>query len=379
MIEAPKAGCIFGDTSWDSSPTDIHGNGTMSGNVGGPVQRATEVDIEKLLLWKQQMEQDIQSQNSSFSPTSAQDHSDGSNTATVTHNDRTGLGAVTYDNPETNAITEALLPPVDPSMLKVDQHRAYDIVTGHLDQTLSGCELPPLRMLIHGKGGTGKSKVIQTITEYFAHRGVIHVLLKMAYTGVAASLINGKTTHTIAMVAVGKNMTISDKLKAKLQQFWQHISYLIIDEMSMLAKRFLAILLCNISTAKMVEGQPSKNESFSGINVILCDNFHQFPPVATSPTEALYFPSNPHKDSAKSQLGRAIYEEFNTVIILKEQMCVTDPVWHDFLEHLRYSRVKEEHIVMLQMLVITNPNSPLTNFKSSPWISTSLVTPQHAV
>jgi predicted ATP-dependent serine protease len=54
-------------------------------------------------------------------------------------------------------------------MLKADQYHAYDIVTGHLDQTLSGCELPPLRMLIHGEGGTGKSKVIQTIMEYFAH------------------------------------------------------------------------------------------------------------------------------------------------------------------------------------------------------------------
>ncbi|KIM59457.1 hypothetical protein SCLCIDRAFT_126157, partial [Scleroderma citrinum Foug A] len=132
-------------------------------------------------------------------------------------------------------------------MLKADQHRAYDIVTGHLDQTLSGRELPPLRMLIHGEGGTGKSKVIQTITEYFTHRGVTHMLLKAAYTGVAASLINGKTTHTIAMVSVGKDTMISDKSKAKLQQFWQHISYLIIDEMSMLAKKFLAILSRNIS------------------------------------------------------------------------------------------------------------------------------------
>jgi len=174
-------------------------------------------------------------------------------------------------------------------------------------------------MLIHGEGGTGKSKVIQTITEYFAHRGVTHMLLKAAYTGVAASLVNGKMTHTIAMVSVGgKDTMISDESKAKLQQFWQHISYLIIDEMSMLAKKFLAILSRNISTAKMVEGQPSKNESFSGINVVLCGDFHQFPPVATSPTEALYFPSNPQKDSAESQLGRAIYEEFKTVIILKE-------------------------------------------------------------
>jgi len=248
-IEAAKEGCIFSDMPWDGGP-NIPGNETMSDEVGRPVRKATEVDIENLLLWKQQMEWDVQSQNLSFSPTRAQDHGDSPNTTSVTCNNGAGLGGVTYNDPETNAATEASLLPIDPSMLKEDQYCAYDIVTGHLDQSLSGREPLPLRMLIHGEGGTGKSKVIQTIMEYFTHRGVTHMLLKAAYTGVAASLVNGKTTHTIAMVSVGgKDTMISDESKAKLQQFWQHISYLIIDEMSMLAKKFLAILSCNISTA----------------------------------------------------------------------------------------------------------------------------------
>ena len=93
----------------------------------------------------------------------------------------------------------------------------------------------------------------------------------------------------------------------------------------------------------------------------------------------LYFPSNPERDSAESQSGRAIYEEFTTVVILQEQMHVTDPVWHDFLVHLRDGRVKEEHISMLRTLVITNSNCPPTDFKNSPWDSASLVTPRHAV
>ncbi|KAG1744830.1 hypothetical protein EDB19DRAFT_1583566, partial [Suillus lakei] len=85
--------------------------------------------------------------------------------------------------------------------LKANQRRAYDIVTWHLNQTLAG-KLPlPLRMIIHGEGRTGKSKVIQTITEYFAHNGAKHMLLKAAYTEVAAFLIDGKTTHTIAMIS----------------------------------------------------------------------------------------------------------------------------------------------------------------------------------
>ena len=63
---------------------------------------------------------------------------------------------------------EASLPAVDPALLKFDQFCAFDIITWHLDQTLSGNELPPLWMILYGEGGTGKLKVIQTVTETFA-------------------------------------------------------------------------------------------------------------------------------------------------------------------------------------------------------------------
>ncbi|OCH86075.1 hypothetical protein OBBRIDRAFT_691913, partial [Obba rivulosa] len=53
----------------------------------------------------------------------------------------------------------------------------------------------PLLMVIHSEGGTGKSRVIQTVTEHFVQKGARYLLLKAAYTGVAASLIDGKTTH----------------------------------------------------------------------------------------------------------------------------------------------------------------------------------------
>ncbi|KAJ7031923.1 hypothetical protein C8F04DRAFT_934012, partial [Mycena alexandri] len=86
--------------------------------------------------------------------------------------------------------------------LKADQRRAYDIIVWHLDNHLAGNKPPPLRMLIHGEGGTGKSKVIKTVTQAFSDRGVPHMLLKSAYTGVAASLIDGKTTHIIGGISL---------------------------------------------------------------------------------------------------------------------------------------------------------------------------------
>ncbi|TFK78126.1 hypothetical protein K466DRAFT_459796, partial [Polyporus arcularius HHB13444] len=49
-------------------------------------------------------------------------------------------------------------------------------------------------------GGTGKSRVIQSVTELFAAAGCSYMLIKSAYTGIAASLIDGKTTHTLGHV-----------------------------------------------------------------------------------------------------------------------------------------------------------------------------------
>ncbi|KAG1858186.1 hypothetical protein F4604DRAFT_1519565, partial [Suillus subluteus] len=84
---------------------------------------------------------------------------------------------------------------VNPSQLLKDQRQAYDIIDWHLEETLAGRAPPQLLMIIPGEGGVGKSKMIQTITENFRDRGVADMLVKAAYTGIAASIIDGKTLH----------------------------------------------------------------------------------------------------------------------------------------------------------------------------------------
>jgi hypothetical protein len=333
---------------------------------------ATGEDLRMLLEWKLQMKNDVAKQNET-------NHSVNTNEAgTVTNLTTPIIEHITGNNytpDEPNS--EEALQAVDVSHLTSDQYRAYDIVRSHLEQTLLGKPPPPLRMIIHGEGGTGKSRVIQTITETFAQKGVSFMLKKAAYTGIAASLINGKTTHGIALLSIRPGMTMSDETKKKLQDFWQSCLYLIIDEYSMLSKTFLAQLSRNIAIAFAETGQHS-DQSFGGINVILCGDLHQFPPVATSPHEALFYPSNP-LDSTDSQIGRAIYEEFQTVVILKQQHRITDDVWKDFLQRLRNGVVQERDIHMLKKQVIGNPETEEVDFNAYPWNEASLVTPRHAV
>ncbi|KAJ3925993.1 MAG: hypothetical protein NXY57DRAFT_906339 [Lentinula lateritia] len=99
---------------------------------------------------------------------------------------------------------EESLPDLDHEHLTEDQRWAYEIVVWHLDQTLTGKHPPPLRMILYGEGGTGKSRVIQTITEAFGRRNMKGLLLKGEYTGVAASLIDGKTLHVIGQISINK-------------------------------------------------------------------------------------------------------------------------------------------------------------------------------
>jgi len=298
--------------------------------------------------------------------------------------------------------SEQALLAVDPKCLKPDQLRAYHIVTWHLGETLRSGDAPPLRMILYGEGGTGKSRVIQTITEAFAARGVSHMLMKAAYTGVAASLVDGKTTHVIGGLSLGLKDDVSDAAKKKLQDFWRNIRYLIIDEYSMISKTFLAALSRNVSIG--MEGSQGfrRGMSFGGLNVILCGDLHQFPPVACGKRDPLYYPIS-MDEPITYQVGRKIYEEFSTIVILQEQMRVTDYTWRDFLDHLRHGRVESRHLKMLRTLLLKRqtpnpppslpPNTgaepsvtplsttakPSIDFSTQPWVDASLITPRHAV
>lgn len=266
--------------------------------------------------------------------------------------------------------------------LKDDQRRAYDIVKWHLQKTIthqnSGGDRPSqLLMHLHGEGGTGKSRVIQTITELFDSEGVQSMLLKAAYTGIAASLIDGKTTHAIAGLSMnGRRM--SEETRKRLTAEWAPVRYLILDEISMLSRTFFATLSRNICILKTGS---DAGEPFGGINVVICGDFHQFPPVAAKRVAALYYPNDPAniKETVEDQLGRGIYESFRTVVILQEQVRIEDETWHTFLTHLRNGDVDGADVDMLRSLVLTNPQCQETDFSTPPWCNAVLVTPRHAV
>lgn len=340
--------------------------------------KATEADYQCLKRWQDAMDKDVAMLNNAREMDIDERITDvGSVEALASVHER---GAVeVYPTSLTGpSVGEETLVGVNPDELRIDQRRAYDIIDWHLQQTMAGHQIPQLLMIIPGEGGVGKSKTIQTITSNFKARGVDHFLAKGAYTGIAASVIDGKTLHVLAGINPKGGKHSARGLK-KLAMYWTDKRYLIIDEISMVSREFFAKIAKIIGTAKTRPGQLNCDRPFGGLNVVLVGDFHQFPPVIGKKSAPLYWPSNAAKDSLQEIIGRQLYEQFTIVVRLKEQIRVIDPVWSNLLQHVRYGTCRKEHLRTLRDLIITNPNCPATNFNEDPWRNAVLITPRHAV
>ncbi|KAI8843738.1 hypothetical protein BC829DRAFT_354641, partial [Chytridium lagenaria] len=53
----------------------------------------------------------------------------------------------------------------------------------------------PIRMIVLGPGGTGKSHLVNALSDFHKRLGVETALERAAFTGVAAANIHGETIH----------------------------------------------------------------------------------------------------------------------------------------------------------------------------------------
>lgn len=256
--------------------------------------------------------------------------------------------------------------------LLADQRRAFDIINWHLKETLAHRDPPQLLMQIHGEGGTGKSMVIRAVTKFFEAERVGGMLSRSAYTGIAASIIDGKTLHTIAGLPL-KGRLPSDATVRRVAALAILRHYLILDEVSMISKPFFARLSAVFDMIADALGVNSKGRPFGGLNVVIVGDFHQFPPVASKTNGSLYWPIDLSSNTADDILGCQLFEKSERMVILREQVWVVDAVWLDFLRHARRGECQPSHIRMLRQLVLTNRDCPLADSQSCRGIKRSLL------
>ncbi|KAF9495767.1 hypothetical protein BDN71DRAFT_1363870, partial [Pleurotus eryngii] len=80
--------------------------------------------------------------------------------------------------------------------LNTEQARAFNIVKNHVIAEIEIKSPSQLLMIVNGCGGTGKSALIQAITDTMDELKVSHWLAKTATSGVAATRISGMTLHS---------------------------------------------------------------------------------------------------------------------------------------------------------------------------------------
>ena len=119
----------------------------------------------------------------------------------------------------------------DPSNLQGQQLKAYEIVRDHYDNQATGKE--PLRMIISGTAGTGKSYLIQCLKLLLGN-----CLRVTAPTGVAAFNVDGYTLHSLLSLPIkGDFKELEGSRLNSTQESMAGIDYFIIDEMSMVGRK----------------------------------------------------------------------------------------------------------------------------------------------
>jgi len=248
--------------------------------------------------------------------------------------------------------------------LNEEQERAYRIITQHVISKSTG----KLRMYLGGMGGTGKTQVIKALMCFFEQRGELHRIIAVAPTGSAAALIGGSTYHSVFGIHENYNSkkTLSD-VKARLDG----VDYIFFDEVSMLSCRNMYKISSQLSKALNVFDEP-----LGGLNFIFAGDFAQLPPPGDTSLYGLVKSQSHSRMSIRDQqsaIGKAIWHQITTVVILRKNMrqqkqSVDDSKLRTCLENMRYKSCTKKDIDFLKSRIasINNKNICLAskNFRN---------------
>ena len=268
--------------------------------------------------------------------------------------------------------------------------------------------LEPLRYLLHGPPGTGKSHAVKLLTELFEvagyKKGIDYEFV--AFQATNAVDLAGKTIHD----AIGLNCNPRSFDKAvspeKAQQManWR---WVFIDEISLALANLLAVLDQRLRQVKprtdpwkfaaSAESADSAGEArpFGGVNVIFIGDFKQLPPpqggyLASVPHHLRVGPNDASKppDALVDAGQRLMWEDCQGMVELTERERCKDPWWNEVNDEYRACRLSDKNYNYLHGIpvegcqlsaeerasrrrVITGPEDPrlrLPRFQEAPVI-----------
>ncbi|KAM4552500.1 ATP-dependent DNA helicase PIF1 isoform 2-T2 [Odontesthes bonariensis] len=175
-----------------------------------------------------------------------------------------------------------------------------------------------------GSAGTGKSFLLKRIMGSLPPKSTFAT----ASTGVAACHIGGTTLHNFAGIGSGSaplEQCIELAQRPGVLQHWTSCRHLIIDEISMVEAQFFDKLE---SIARSVK---RSNQPFGGIQLIVCGDFLQLPPVSKGKEKAGF--------CFQARSWRKVIQVSMELTEVRRQ---TDQIFISLLQAVRVGRVTEE-------------------------------------
>jgi ATP-dependent exoDNAse (exonuclease V) alpha subunit len=174
----------------------------------------------------------------------------------------------------------SVLPPVpcdaiEPDCLSAKQRIAFDIVYNH---TFGAARNEQLLLLVVGTAGTGKSFLINAVRHLFDRHSQADALKITAPTGIAAANISGSTIFSLLSLL---NNTLNGRRLYELQTLMKDVRLLVIDEYS-----FISISVFDSLDRHLCTIFPHRTHAFGGMNIVLCSDPAQLPPVLAQPVYA---------------------------------------------------------------------------------------------
>jgi ATP-dependent exoDNAse (exonuclease V) alpha subunit len=203
------------------------------------------------------------------------------------------LGDIKAENP----IIQRIEMDSSPLPLNLEQMKLYNTMVCQYTQELALQSPSQLLLNVDGVAGSGKTftllKTCARIQELAQQAGKRNPVFRAAPTGIAAFNIVGKTLHSLLRLPVkGKKSDLSVATLQALQSLFQDCRFLIIDEKSMIDIRTLSLIDDRLRAILPA----TSHQLFGGVNVLLCGDFFQLPPVGGKP---LYSLTHSHVDAVK--------------------------------------------------------------------------------
>ena len=189
-------------------------------------------------------------------------------------------------------------------------------------------------IFLTGSAGTGKTYVLNQYIEYLKERRIPVSIT--ASTGIAATHLEGTTIHAWSGIGIKNSLSprnLNDlKEKKYLKKNIDKSKVLIIDEISMLHKKQLDMVNMVLKYFR------ETNEAFGGIQLILCGDFFQLPPIGER---------NEINRDKFSFMSQAWLDANLSICYLTDQYRQTDNNLNDILNEIRTGSISQNSRAIL--------------------------------